>query len=74
MAFRRSRSAGTDPQMAARLDPEVEAYKVLGLSLLDEAEHTTDPVMRGRLRTQALVAFAAARQRRARGTAGDAAA
>ena len=41
-----------------------EEYKSLGLSLLDEAQHTADPVVRERLRLGALAAFAAARRLR----------
>jgi hypothetical protein len=44
--------------------PDADRFKSLGLSLLDEAVHTTDPVARERLRAEALAALATARRLR----------
>jgi hypothetical protein len=54
------------PFSRTRVAPAAEEYKTIGLSLMDEAAHTTDPVLRERLRIDALAAFAAARRLRAR--------
>jgi hypothetical protein len=60
------------PTRRANSGTEADAYKYLGLSLLDEAEHTSDPALRDRLRLEALVAFASARRLREQGADGGA--
>lgn len=54
------------PSRAARAACDAEGYKCLGLSLLDEAARTSDPVERERLRARALGALATARRLRQR--------
>lgn len=54
------------PTRATRAACDANGYKYLGLSLLDEAAQTSDPVERERLRAQALDALATARRLRQR--------